>query len=125
MTTNVTVYFNEHPDHFWGYQKGHVLRQVFVYTAEDGQDPETIADLAFHWFNAPPEVLDPELVTPGTGLVTRYREAGNRSLSAGDVLRIAPDWPGNTGEDPSGTMWLACALPADWTMLDHHPTVLG
>jgi hypothetical protein len=99
----VDVYFNLHPDHFFGYEHGHPVRKAFTYDAPTTSGLIELADEAFAAFNAPLELLAPAY----RKIAEAYRAAGNRSLSVGDVLQI------------DGT-WLACAS-VGWVELDHAP----
>jgi hypothetical protein len=84
--TTVTVFFNEAPHHFFGYQPTHSVRQVFTYTTT--APPEHAAEEAFRLFNMDLEWLSGwELET-----ATTYRLAHLRSLSVGDVLKINETW---------------------------------
>jgi hypothetical protein len=85
-TSTVTVFFNEAPHHFFGYQPTHSVRQVFTYTTT--APPEHAAEEAFRLFNMDLEWLSGwELET-----ATTYRLAHLRSLSVGDVLKINETW---------------------------------
>lgn len=101
--SHVTVYFNLHTDHFFGYEPGHPVRQVFSYEAPSTSDLMGLADEAFGAFNAPYELL----AEPYRVVAEQYRAAGNRSLSVGDVLKV-------------DDTWLACAS-AGWVKLEQVP----
>jgi hypothetical protein len=100
--TTVTVYFNEAPHHFFGYEPKHPVRQVFTYTT--ATTPDDAAEEAMRLFNMDLEWLsgwDRETATT-------YRLGQLRSLSVGDVLRI-------------GETWWACARDG-FALLDDAPT---
>jgi hypothetical protein len=100
---NVIIYFNLHPEHFFGYECGHPVEKVFSYEAPSTSDLMELADEAFAAFNAPLELL----AEPYRVVAEDYRALGNRSLSVGDVLKI----------DES---WLACAS-SGWVELEQAP----
>jgi hypothetical protein len=47
------VYFNLHPDHFFGYRHGHAVETVFSYEAPSVSDVMALANEAYGAFNAP------------------------------------------------------------------------
>lgn len=98
--SHITVYFNLHPDHFFGYEHGHPVKQAFSYEAPSTSDLIGLADEAYGAFNAPYELL----AEPYRVVAEQYRTARNRSLSVGDVLKV-------------DDTWLACAS-AGWVELD-------
>lgn len=101
--SHISVYFNLHEDHFFGYEHGHPVQRVFSYEAPRTSGLMELAEEAFAAFNAPLELLS----EPYRGVAERYRAAGNRSLSVGDLLKIDDDW-------------VACAS-AGWTRLEQAP----
>lgn len=100
---DVIVYFNTHPNHFLGYEHGHPVRQVFRYEAPEPDEPRVLADEAFRAFNAPRELVSQAY----RAITDKYRAAGLRSFSVGDVLQV-------------DGIWLACAA-ADWVELEQAP----
>lgn len=100
----VIVYFNEHPDHFLGYEHGHRLRRVFSYEPPTKSALFRLADEAFQAFNAPPGFVMPAY----RHVAKTYRASGLRSLSVGDVLRV-------------GDSWLVCAATS-WIALVDEPS---
>jgi hypothetical protein len=63
---------------FQSYQAGDVMREAFTYV-DDAPEPadDVVRERAFRWFNIGENVI-----------ARRYRDAGNRSLSVGDVVVI-------------------------------------
>jgi hypothetical protein len=106
--TTVTIYHNEHPDHWFGYQAGHPVREVFRYEDPTGAEVSAVevADAAFRLFNAPPELLERR----EAAIAARYRAAELRSLSKGDLVHV-------------GDTWLACES-VGWAEVEP-PTVAG
>jgi uncharacterized protein YbaR (Trm112 family) len=63
---------------FQRYEDGDVMHLAFEYVADDHVEDAILCEEAFRWFN-----IDDELP-----VARRYRSAGNRSLSVGDVVVI-------------------------------------
>jgi hypothetical protein len=103
MVSHISIYFNLHEGHFFGYEHGHPVQKLFSYEAPSTSDLMELAEEAFGAFNAPLELL----AEPYRVVAERYRAAGNRSLYVGDVLNI----------DES---WLACAS-SGWVELEQAP----
>jgi hypothetical protein len=95
MNTKITLYLNEGEDHFRGYQPGHVVFEAFSFELPGLHVPADVAEYAFHITNMPGEADG-----GAQALVEAYRAGFNRSLSVGDVVRVAND---------GGTVWLALA----------------
>lgn len=99
----VTVYFNLHPDRFFGYKHGHSVQKVFSYEAPSEGDLIELAEAAFDAFTLPLRLLDEAYRL----VAEQYRAAGHRSLTVGDVLQI-------------DHTWLAC-MPDGWVELEQAP----
>ncbi len=106
----VTIYHNTEC-RFMPYEDGQQLVAVMSHwlPCHAGQDPQTVADWAYHAFNA-----DLDMLEPGRGSADGemtflaacvYRLLGYRSISVGDAIEV------HTGQ--SDSQWLACE-PFGW-----------
>lgn len=80
----VRIWHNESPDHYFGYEYGHRLIEVFAYRLGNRFTDLASCDLAYHLFNVG---HDPEFGEPHP-FAMAYRMAGHRSLSVGDVVQV-------------------------------------
>jgi hypothetical protein len=108
----VTIYHNNEC-RFMPYRDGQELVAVTYHwlPSRAGRDPETLADWAFHTFNADLDVLERgrDTVEGETTFLAAcvYRLMGYRSLSTGDVVEI---------QNGPERQWLACQ-PVGWRHL--------
>lgn len=106
---HVIVYHNAERG-FMPYEDGHRLNVATSHWLPDTDlDPHTVADWAWHAFNADLDMLEPDRATGTDGETTFlaavvYRLLGHRSLSVGDVIEI---------RSGATTHWLACD-PYGW-----------
>jgi len=99
----ITVYHNN-DSRFMPYENEHRLTATVSHWRDlPATEPETLADWAWHVFNADLDHLEPNRTRPGGELdflaACVYRLLRLRSLSVGDAIQVATD---------SETWWLAC-----------------
>ncbi len=115
-----------------GFQPHHPVSPVAELRLPAGYGFQRVCGWVFHLFNVGD---DPDFGTPDAVAIA-YRERGNRSLSVGDVVRVADDWYACKGvgwapidpprvvpvTDVPGTFTLLLMLPAEVWPATSEPT---
>ncbi|GAA1616194.1 hypothetical protein ACFQY4_18155 [Catellatospora bangladeshensis] len=122
MTLFETIVYHNNETLFIPYKDGQRLTAAMSHWRDlpAATQPETLAEWAFHIYNADLEQLERERSGPDGELAFLnayvYRLLGLRSLSVGDVLAVTAD----TGR----TRWLACET-LGWRRMTPPPNTSG